>query len=78
MEGKFSPTLEELKQWAKGRKFDKEPLRLGPGVTVIDKAKFFSSHVATLEAKANSHRKKYYLPFYERLRKFYILESTKI
>lgn len=70
-------TLEELKKWAEGRKFSEEPLRLESGVSVVDREKFFNSHVRILEAKANSPRKRQYLPFYERLLKFYNLVESK-
>lgn len=70
-------TLEELKEWAKGRTFSKEPLQLCEGVKIINREKFFKSHVAILEAKKPEGVKWRLLPFYEKLVEFYNLVNNE-
>lgn len=70
-------TLQELKEWGEGREFSKEPLRLYSGVRIIDREKFFKSHVSVLEQVAESPRKKYFLPYYDKLLKFYNLVNEE-
>lgn len=69
--------LEEIREWAKGREFSKEPLQLFTGVKVVDRQKFVWSHIGLLEGVKERGRKTSLTVFWERLKLFYSLVESE-
>lgn len=69
--------LTEIKEWGEGRKFSKEPLELCSGVVVVDRAKFYDSHLVNLEGLKTREEKLRKRMFYDRLARFYLLINNE-
>ena len=44
------PTITEIRDWGKGKDFGENVLQLYKGVKIVDRNKFFKSHIDRLEA----------------------------
>ena len=65
----MSKEIDNLEKFVKSNNFGIGPLVLSDGTTIIDRNKFANSHLQMLKSGSG---KKVLLPYFERLKQFYI------
>lgn len=70
--------FDEIRKWGENIEFSDEPLKFDVASTIIDRRKFFNSHVVAIEeGRKQKDRRELTRHYYDRLEKFYLIVNKE-